>query len=88
MACVKGEIAVSEDQQPPQERRGNARLREIFEDAYALVSPFLDTSGSWGNKPMMHSAQGALHENYADLSPQQATILLTALCRVYTERHQ
>lgn len=70
-----------------QERRRHQKLREIFEEAYIMVTPFLDPKQSWGNKPMLHTAHVAIHERYADLSLEETNILLNALQRIYIERH-
>lgn len=77
---------MNENQAPQEERRSQLVLREIFEEAYVLVSPFLDTESSWDHKPMVRFAQVALREKYPAMSPQDATILLGALRRVYAER--
>jgi hypothetical protein len=78
---------MSDSQSPQDDRRGNEGLRTIFEEAYELVSPFLDTSNSWDHKPMIRFAQVALHEKYPTMTQQESSILLNALRRVYGERH-
>jgi hypothetical protein len=77
---------MSDGQDHQEDRRAQPGLRAIFEEAYVLVSPFLDTANSWGNKPLIWFAQIALREKYPNMTPQDASILLSAVRRVYAER--
>lgn len=78
---------MSDSQNPQEDRRRQSSLRDVFEEAYLLISPFLDTTNSWDHKPLTRFAQLALREKYPAMTPQDAVILLSALRRVFTERH-
>lgn len=68
------------------ERRQNPGLRALFEEAYALVAPYLDPQQSWGGVPLEHLAFRRLREAYPELSPQEAHLLICAFVRVYRTR--
>lgn len=69
-----------------EERRNQGGLRDIFEDAYQLLAPFLDTSNSWDHKPLIRFAMITLHERHPAMKPQDAAILLNAVQRIFAER--
>jgi hypothetical protein len=69
---------------PPQgERRQNLQVRQIFEEAYALIEPFFD----WGGQPLEYLAFQRLCENFPHLSHEDIHVIVTAAHRVYGERH-
>lgn len=68
------------------DRRGNPELREIFEQAYSLIEPFLDPGSSWGGQAMQHMALRALRDNFPQLNMDQAHVLVVAAARVFRER--
>lgn len=68
------------------DRRANAYLRSIFEEAYTMASPFLDPKHGWGGRPMIRHAYPALHEAFPQLTSQDIALLVPALERVFIER--
>lgn len=68
------------------DRRINTYLREIFDEAYVLVLPFIDPQQGWGGQPMTRHAYPALREAYPKLAMQDLAILVPALERVFKER--
>ena len=69
------------------ERRQNLKLRELFEEAYARIEPFLDQKHTWGGLQLTHFALRTLREAYPQLDPTEAHQLVLAAMRVYRERH-
>ena len=67
-------------------RRMNTYVREIFEEAYILVLPFIDPQQGWDGLAMTRHAYPALHEAYPRLAMQDLAILVPALERVFRER--
>lgn len=72
--------------QADESRRVHAYVREIFEEAYVLVLPFIDPKQGWGGQPMTRHAYPALKEAYPRLAMQDLAILVPALERVFKER--
>lgn len=64
------------------ERRTHPHLRAIFEDAYLIVEPILNSSVS----STSHFIRIAVHDAYPDLPQQDISMLCGALERVYRER--
>ena len=68
------------------ERRQNARLRGVFEEAYRSIAPFLDPSLTWGGVQLEYLAFRALRETLPGLSSTEVRQLVSASVRVYKER--
>jgi hypothetical protein len=68
------------------DRRVNTYVREIFEEAYVLVLPFVDPQQGWGGQALTRHAYPALHEAFPRLDMQDLAILVPALERVFRER--
>lgn len=68
------------------ERRNNSELRAVFDEAYALIAPFLDPGSAWGGQAMQHMALRTLRDSFPKLSAEQAHILIVAAMRVRRER--
>lgn len=64
----------------------NTYAREIFEEAYILVLPFIDPLQGWDGQAMTRHAYPALREAYPRLALQDLAILVPALERVFKER--
>jgi hypothetical protein len=85
-------LNVSQSYSPPPDngennnRRIHHHLREVFEDAYKLALPFIDPKQSWGGRPMVHHAYGALKKTYPQLAAQDLAILVPTLARAFRER--
>ncbi len=69
------------------ERRRNLKLRELFEEAYARIEPFLDRKHTWGGLQLTHLALRTLREAYPELDPVEVHQLVLAAIRVYRDRH-
>lgn len=65
----------------------DARLREQFEAAFAMVEPFFDPTQSWGGHSLEHLAFRVLRDNFPDLSSEDVHALLVAAHRLYIERN-
>ncbi|TRZ90356.1 MAG: hypothetical protein D4R84_16335 [Rhodocyclaceae bacterium] len=68
------------------ERREHLQLREVFENAYPLVEPFLDPTASWGGQTLEHLAFRVMREHYPQVSGDQIYVFISAAKRVYEER--
>jgi hypothetical protein len=69
----------------PTERRKYHRVREIFEEAYELITPFFAKENRWGNATLDHLAYRVVREQYPELSFEEVHILVVASKRAYTE---
>lgn len=72
------------DQPAAGERRSNAELRPVFEQAYTIIRPFFEEGTGW-NTSLGHQtlAMHALHAAFPDLGQQQVRIMVSAAHRVY-----
>jgi hypothetical protein len=68
------------------ERRTDPRRREIFDEAYARIEPFLDTSRTWGGSALNVLACHTLRQAYPELAPQDVHVLVNAARRVCMAR--
>lgn len=69
------------------ERRGNPRLRYLFDHAYPILEPFFDPASGWDSHTRQHVAAGLLRDNFPELSGPEVHTLIRAAARVYGERH-
>jgi len=67
------------------ERRQQLELREVFDDAYPLVEPFLDPAASWGGQTLEHLAFRVMREHYPRVSGDQIHVFISAAKRVFNE---
>jgi len=65
------------------ERRARPHLREVFEEAYRVASPMLNSQQTAGSA---HFLRVVLHDAFPDLHLQDISILSVAIERVYRER--
>ncbi|PTD96099.1 hypothetical protein [Pseudothauera lacus] len=68
-----------------QDRRKYHYVREIFDEAYELITPFFAKENRWGNATLDHLAYRVVRENYPTLSFEEVHVLVQASKRVYTE---
>lgn len=68
------------------ERRTNPVLRDIFEDACAIATPFIDPAKGIGGIAMTRHAYVALHERFPELTSQNLSILVHAVERTVIMR--
>ena len=64
-------------------RRVNAHLRVVFENACRITAPFFDPDQIWGEVPWTLYARQTLCEAYHDLTQQDIALLLSALQRFH-----
>ena len=69
------------------ERRQNTKLRELFEQAYESIVPFLDPTQTWSGAPLEFLAFRMLREAHPELSVLEVRQLLSASVRVYKARN-
>lgn len=69
--------------QPPDERRQDLELREIFVEAYDVLEPFFSPENQWNGHTHEHLAYRALHERFPRLTGAQVLLLVTAAKRVF-----
>ncbi|MFA7267937.1 MAG: hypothetical protein WC073_01205 [Sterolibacterium sp.] len=70
------------------DRRKQLQLRDVFEDAYMLIEPFLDPANSWGGKTLEHLAFRVMREHFPQVSGDEIYAFIVAAKRVFTERQQ
>lgn len=61
------------------ERRTHNHLREYFETACYITTPFLDTKQGLDGMPLKLSALQVLRNHYPELSQQEISILFSAV---------
>ncbi|MEN9358130.1 MAG: hypothetical protein RL695_2301 [Pseudomonadota bacterium] len=71
---------------PPQERRNDHHLREMFDNASTLIEPFFDPANSWGGQTLEFLAFRVLRENYPEVSREEVFAFITAAKRIFAER--
>ena len=68
------------------ERRTSQHLREVFEQAYRVAYPFLDTTESTNRNGSAHFLRVILHDAFPNLHLQDVAILSVSIERVFRER--
>lgn len=69
------------------ERRMNPRLRELFDNAYAMIEPFFDPAAGWGGRSLEHLAFRVLRENFPQLAADEVHAVIVAAHRIYIDRN-
>lgn len=69
------------------ERRRQHRLRALFDDAYAMLEPFLDPASGWTGHSRFHLAFRVVRTGFADLAHDEVHTLIAAIHRTYIERN-
>ncbi len=70
------------------ERRKYPHIREIFDDAYRIVFPLLESSGEMIGRTSHSMLHQALRNAFPDLHKQDLPILAASLTRVFRERRK
>lgn len=65
------------------DRRQHHRVREIFDQAYALITPFFARENSWANSTLDHLAYRVVRDHYPELSATEVHVLVVAARRVH-----
>ena len=68
------------------ERRTRQHLRDVFEHAYRVAYPLLDSSQTLPNPGSAHFLRVVLHDAFPDLHLQDIAILSVSIERVFRER--
>ncbi len=69
------------------DRRSDTRLRDIFDEGFALLGPFFDPNNAWGGHTLDHLAFRVMREKYPDLSQGEVHIFVMAAKRLYADGH-
>jgi hypothetical protein len=70
------------------ERRTNPHLRGLFEYAYRIACPMLESGLALRNAGPAHFLRVVLHDSFPDLHPQDIAILSVSVERVFMERRK
>jgi hypothetical protein len=81
-----GTYVDSEGREQP-ERRVNRQLRQLFDNAYAMIEPFFDPAAGWGGRSLEHLAYRVLRENFPELSAEEVHAVIVAAHRLYINRN-
>lgn len=68
------------------ERRTRPHLREVFEHAYRVAYPLLDSNQTLPNAGSAHFLRIVLHDAFPDMHLQDIAILSVSVERVFRER--
>lgn len=68
------------------ERRTNLHLRDLFEYAYRIACPLLESGQAVSNAGSAHFLRVVLRDSFPDLHPQDIAILSVSVERVFRER--
>lgn len=68
------------------ERRTRQHLRDVFEHAYRVAYPLLDSTRTIPSPGSAHFLRVVLHDAFPDLHLQDIAILSVSIERVYRER--
>lgn len=69
------------------ERRRDLELRAVFDEVYARVEPFFDTSQTWGGSALTMLVYRVVRQSHPDLEALKVQTLVAAMQRVYRNRH-
>lgn len=58
-------------------------LAEILPESYDLLAPYFDPANTWAGHTHEHLAYIALHERFPDLLPEQQTIVVEAMKKLF-----
>lgn len=67
-------------------RRTNLHLRDLFEYAYRIACPLLESGLALRNAGPAHFLRVVLHDSFPELHPQDIAILSVSVERVFRER--
>ncbi|OIR18200.1 hypothetical protein GALL_15270 [mine drainage metagenome] len=68
------------------ERRSNLHLRDLFEYAYRIACPLLESGQTVSNAGSAHFLRVVLHDSFPDLHPQDIAILSVSVECVFRQR--
>jgi len=69
------------------DRRGNSKLRNVFDAVYVQIEPFFDPKNSWGGHSLEHLAFRVVRDSHPELSQQEVHQVIVAATRVFHSRH-
>lgn len=70
------------------DRRQHHHIRDVFEEAYKIATPFIDPKLGLGGLAMTRHAYPVLMEAFPAMTMQDLAILVPALERVFKERNR
>jgi hypothetical protein len=88
MADSNGNQAASAYGNGGTERRVHKHLRDMFEQAYRVVYPLLDSNRETLSSGSAHFIRVELHDAFPELHPQDIAILSVSIERVFRERNK
>ena len=59
-------------------------LTEVMPQDYDLLAPFFDPANSWAGQTHEHLAYMALHERFPELQPEQLSIVVSAMKKLFS----
>ncbi|HJW02390.1 MAG TPA: hypothetical protein VJ548_03845 [Azospira sp.] len=69
------------------ERRGNTRLRSVFDAVYVQIEPFFDPKNTWGGRSLEHLAFRVVRDSHPELSQQEVHQIVVAASRVFRSKN-
>ncbi len=69
------------------ERRKNLALRELVDQAYALIEPFFDPANAWNGQTLEHLAYRVVRERLPGIPPADVQIIVSVATRIYRSRN-
>lgn len=78
---------VDSEGQQQADRRVNRQLRQLFDNAYAMIEPFFDPAAGWGGRSLEHLAFRVLRENFPQMSADEVHAVIVAAHRLYINRN-
>lgn len=59
-------------------------LAAILPESYDLLAPYFDPANTWAGQTHEHLAYMALHERFPDLLPDQLTLVVDAMRKLFS----
>lgn len=81
---VQSSTATPEEEDAAERRRFH-RVRDIFEEAHALIAPFFAPENQWANVTLDHLAYRVVRDHYPELNFEEVHVLVVATKRVCAE---
>lgn len=69
------------------DRRGNSKLRNVFDAVYVQIEPFFDPKNTWGGHSLEHLAFRVVRDSHPELTQQEVHQVIVAATRVFHSRN-
>lgn len=76
------------DPQAVTERRKYLQIRDVFDEAYRIARPLMQTHGETSGVTSRSMLHQTLHNAFPDLHKQDLPILIASLTRVFFEQNK